>query len=494
MSPLPRGLVSFSLAVMTSLVGAVALTQFRGLSELPTLIATSAVIALVPLVVRIKDDFDLFEPIYLFALSFVVLFVVRPAFDVAGHGHLKPWLGHTLDPTYERALLMSIIGALGFYAGYFSRAARELGGRLPVPTERLSSNTLNAYLLFATLFSFAVSLVFLSRVGFGSLPHLLTHRSGSALIQGKSGYLYTAPLWLSALGILVLARATRWQSADGIAAFLLIAFSQVLTLGNGDRSWFLPVVSMVFIVWYLKRGRRPSLLVATLAFVVAFLFGISAARDFRVSSPIQRETLSGAASEPLIHPIGALHQFVDGADTAMVANLAIELQAVPSRIPFKHGMTYVQALARPIPRAVWPHKPAASDTELTAVLFPSVARTGGGFSYSFFGEPYLNFGWMGVLVLSALFGAAWRALYVWFRRAPRNPGVIALFAANWPFLAVYMRGGIGVDYQRQLIVVIPLFLALLLARIPVRRSTVIGAEGTTDVRGVTSPAGYSAKV
>jgi oligosaccharide repeat unit polymerase len=221
---------------------------------------------------------------------------------------------------------------------------------------------------------------------------------------------------------------------------------------------------MLAAVWYLKRGTQPSLLTITVSLAIVFVFGISAARDYR--NPYAHGlTLSESLTKPISSPHSALNQFFDGADTAMVVNLAVEMQFVPEEISFKHGQTYLGALARPIPRALWPSKPRAADTELTEKIFPTIARGGGGFSFSLFGEPFLNFGWLGVFLIPALLGVVWRALYVWFQRAPRNPSVIALYAVNWPFMVIYMRGGIGVDYQRQLIVVIPLLVAITLAEL-----------------------------
>jgi hypothetical protein len=69
---------------------------------------------------------------------------------------------------------------------------------------------------------------------------------------------------------------------------------------------------------------------------------------------------------------------------------------VPARIPHAHGRTYLNALARPVPRALWPDKPKAADTLLTARIWPRLAAIGGGFAFSLFGEPYLNFGLAGV--------------------------------------------------------------------------------------------------
>jgi oligosaccharide repeat unit polymerase len=148
----------------------------------------------------------------------------------------------------------------------------------------------------------------------------------------------------------------------------------------------------------------------------------------------------------------------------MVPDLAAELQIVPGAAPYRYGATYMGALARPVPRTLWPGKPTAADTQLMDRLWPALAAQHVLFTFSFFGEPFWNFGFAGVVAISALFGIAWRTLYEWYQRAPRNRTVIAIYALSWPFLFVYMRGGIGVDYQRQLIAVLPIVVAAFFAR------------------------------
>ncbi len=464
------GLLAVSFSVGWSVQ---ALPVFR---DIWWLIAASAVVAAVPLgTALLTRHFDIFEPVHLFAFSYLILFVIRPAVDFNTPGGPLAWLGYSLRSTYSGALLVGLAGALAFYIGYYVRIGRQIGTRLPTPSGVWARADLNAFVLTAIVISVTVFGEFIRRRGIGSVANLFHGRTllTASAYRSSSGYLYTAPLWLTSIGILILVLARRWWSAEGVVAFALLAFSQVMTIGGGDRSWTLPVGGMVFVVGYLRRRRRPSAPVLVTAIVLVFLFNISAVRDYRTST-LPGTSVAEYAAEPVSKPGKALQDFFGGADTAMAANLAVELQFVPSRIDFALGRTYANAAALPVPRAVWHHKPPVADTELTAAIFPAVARAGGGFSFSLFGEPYLNFGYFGVIGISMLLGIASRALYAWFLRAPRNPTVIAFYALNWPFLLVYMRGGLGVDYQRQVIVVSPLIAAAAFAQ--VRRHRLLPAD------------------
>jgi oligosaccharide repeat unit polymerase len=153
----------------------------------------------------------------------------------------------------------------------------------------------------------------------------------------------------------------------------------------------------------------------------------------------------------------------------MVDDFAIELQFVPVSLNYQFGNTYLEALARPVPRALWSGKPIEADSQLMKAIWPRFQAAGTGFAFSFFGEPFLNFSWVGVFIVALIFGVLCRTLYAWFRRDARNSAVIAVYALSWPFVFVYMRGGFGVDYQRQLIYVLPVIGALVLAGIKRRR-------------------------
>ena len=81
---------------------------------------------------------DWLEPVHLFALSFLVLFVLRPVFDLTRDDGLF-LLGYSLEPTYARALLVGVAGAAAFYAGYYVNVGRRLAAgcqSLPSPALR----------------------------------------------------------------------------------------------------------------------------------------------------------------------------------------------------------------------------------------------------------------------------------------------------------------------------------------------------------------------
>jgi oligosaccharide repeat unit polymerase len=250
---------------------------------------------------------------------------------------------------------------------------------------------------------------------------------------------------------------------------MLLLFSQLTEIALGDRAWTLPALAAVILTWYLRRGRRPAVWTAGLFLVAVFIVGVTVPRQYRATVDRQA-TLAQTLIDATVDPGSGVAQFFGGADTAMVDALAIELQFVPGIIPYQFGGTYLEEVARPFPRSLWLGKPVAADTQLMRAIWPEYDRVYVGFSFSLFGEPYLNLGFGGVLIFGLVFGVLCKTLYAWFLRDPRNPAVIAIYALSWPFVFVYARGGVGVDYHRQLIYTLPVLLAIVLAGIR-RRAT-----------------------
>jgi hypothetical protein len=432
------------------------------------LVLLAAMLSALPFTVGVvRRQFDVFEPIYLFALSYFVLFTLHPVAQLITSAGAPTFVGYAIGQTYGTALAIGAVGAVLFYVGYYLPLGRDLGQRLPLPLASWSSASLAAYVVLAAVAAIgALSLFLFTNGGLSILGAFFSGRNptSSTALQQSSGYLYSAPLLLAPVGILVISlNGQRWR----LGAFLglaLVAASQVLTIGLGGRSWILPALVALFFIWYLRRNARPGPAVITIALALIFLFGVTLPRQYR-NTDSRNTPLSQILIDDILSPGPSLQDFFAREDTAMVDGLAVELQFVPQHIPYQLGRTYLEAASRPVPRAVWADKPRAAETQLMATIWPQLATGGVLFSFSIFGEPYLNFGWLGVTAAALLFGVFWRVLYAWFKRAPRNPWVFSLYSLSWPFLFVYMSGGIGLFYQRHLIYVLPVLLAYLLIRV-----------------------------
>ena len=103
------------------------------------------------------------------------------------------------------------------------------------------------------------------------------------------------------------------------------------------------------------------------------------------------------------------------------------VKAVPDKLNFQFGKTYLDAVLILIPRSLYPDKTTVNlDTVIGNKVFECDAFGACGVPPGFVGESYLNFGPIGVLVSAALYGLLIGKLDARFRRAGKG-GLFDLF-------------------------------------------------------------------
>jgi hypothetical protein len=134
-------------------------------------------------------------------------------------------------------------------------------------------------------------------------------------------------------------------------------------------------------------------------------------------------------------------------DTAMAPSLAILMDNLGTSIPYQYGKSYINLVAKPVPRALWPGKPIEFDTQMMIILFPTYAASGVGFAFSAISEPLVNFGLTGVIVFFILIGIFNRRNLE--KLINRRTG-ISIFLNAWlaGFMFILIRGNLSVDFQR----------------------------------------------
>jgi oligosaccharide repeat unit polymerase len=397
-----------------------------------------------------KADQDIFGPLVFVAVAYCLLFCIRPlATEYVWGASSSESLGYRIGPSLAEAIFVATCGVAALGSGYLSVRRRpgpaRLKSTLDIPP---GFGVLTAH---AVVVSSALLLLFLRQSG--GAPVLWGGRSVEVArqFQGASGYLYAAPQMLLPFGLYLLAFRTL-SSGWRLLGCGLILFSQIAQVGPGNRSYLIPAAISVFMVLYMRTDRRPRLRTVAISLVVLMAIGITLPREQRVADPSYTSVSAFDIGE-------GTKEFLVGLDTAMVDNLALVVEERDSDLPYRWGATYIAALARPIPSALWPGKPPAADQELNEVLFPWHYQRHIGFSYSFFAEPYYNFGITGVITVSFLMGVLLRRFWIWYGRSRLDPYRIAIIALTIPYIIVYARGGLGVDYHRQAIATIPFLVA-----------------------------------
>jgi len=200
--------------------------------------------------------------------------------------------------------------------------------------------------------------------------------------------------------------------------------ASLVLLGAGQRGPFIAAVSAAGLVW-LKTGRKRRkqrstvMLGALLLLLITGLIG--AARGAATDRAI---TLSNVIEQPF------------GAGNNLFLPIAGLVTTVPAEIPYLHGDSYLQVFLLPIPRALWPTKPADDITVVTTRFDPGKS----GLYFPAFGEGYANFGYLGVALIGFFLGIVAELLHRRFVSSHDLKRCLAAAVQAGVFLQLFSRG------------------------------------------------------
>jgi oligosaccharide repeat unit polymerase len=203
------------------------------------------------------------------------------------------------------------------------------------------------------------------------------------------------------------AAAARDRRGLVLAALAVVVVAIGFTL-TGNRSPAFQAVEVGLIAGLLAAGKdrlggRGVVLLALVGIV--FVLGAGLFGAFRLSS---RGEIVGPPNPYAIEHtpdyVGLTAIAIKGYLVVPINNLESTLEAVPDRIDWRLGLTYVQPLL-----TVMPGKQSTFDADLKAALDQRYA--GGGTVPGLLGEAYANFGPLGWFLIPLLAGTAIMALY-----------------------------------------------------------------------------------
>jgi len=184
---------------------------------------------------------------------------------------------------------------------------------------------------------------------------------------------------------------------------LLLCLSVILPFLSSQKTMIANMLILSMMAWHYlyktisARAIASSLIVLTIS--LAILTEFRGASQQRVAVSSDAEDYTAALEYTLNRPY-----FLGVAKTSMiVAN-------VPSRVDYQYGQSLILWIFAPIPRALWPQKPAVR-------IGPFIARSiyqrenRSGIPPGFIAELYLNFGYYGIVIGMLVLGMVTRVAY-----------------------------------------------------------------------------------
>jgi hypothetical protein len=344
-----------------------------------------------------------FSLLFAAVMAAMFLFVILPATEAQLWGHTTI-AGNDYRAGITGGLQIAALAQSGMLAG--AVAARTLR---PFPafsrlSPRLSPSRLDTA-AWRSIVAGVVAVIAFSILGRASLRDFFVYTTSSgygtfaAEASGNLGFL-TAVQSVAGLALVLLPlrlgrtgpggpRFGGTSLAPWAAPLLAAVAGTLVLLGGGQRGRFFVPVFAAGLVWLKisKRNRPPRRVAAAGVLVLIALGGlIGVAREAGGSHQI---TTGAVLAEPF------------GAGNDLFLPLAGLASIVPGQFPYLHGISYLQAAAFPIPRALWSGKPEDAMISVTKAIDPSDS----GLAFPEFGEMYANFGMPGVLAGSLLLGA-----------------------------------------------------------------------------------------
>jgi oligosaccharide repeat unit polymerase len=366
---------------------------------------------------------------------------VGPVYDVQRQTDLFflrfPAGVHALQPTLQQALLMALLGltsfALGWYTGDKPAAA-------PAYTVRWRPAALNMLAIVytvtgLTLFSIGVALVGGPRAVLGALGDRIR------LTQGLN-YLFQATVLLVCVSIVWFTRLlTTGRSLRSVPFWTYTAGAFLVSALQGSKSILFVFVLTLALLYHRLRARIKGTLAVlggAITFVALTAYALFAREYLAVGQLISLTTwdLASVFNAIRIEFVGNFIQL----QTMMVL-----VGRVPHDLPYQLGRTYLATATMPVPRGLWPDKPLPSTGIFTLAFWPDTwLLNGTTLPPGLFGEFYLNFGWIGVIVGGFVFARFGRRLLARHAAAPLDPRRVLLYALFVAMAAHYIRGDFAV--------------------------------------------------
>jgi hypothetical protein len=434
------------------------------------ILVTIALILLVPILRRIvRRQFDVFEPIVLFGISYGVMFIVRPAAMLFTDDLMYKRPSQTIDisSAFTEMLAIALLGAVAFVFAYSLPVGRRVAFKLKGPPTNFHIDTaVTAALIiaFGGILSFLWFLV--STGSIEALGLLLTGRSLelTEAVRRSSAYVWHGPLLLVPASLILWGIGrTRRNNFLVIIALFVIGVLLLRAAPHGSRMVLFPFFCGLVVYYYAAKMSRPRLLtVLTLAVITLIL---STFFQFFRSSQFRQDAGVWGVLSHSVNPYQWLEPLAVGEDAAMAPLLAVALQNIPEQFPYAYGgATFGDLLIRPIPRQIWVGKPLSPRESLVSTLWPIEYRSGTvNPEFSVLLYFYLDLWVVGVAIGMAAYGILARGLYEYFRMHQTDVTVQLLFSVTLPFLVIALRDSPVDTLVRAIFMVLPIWIIFQIA-------------------------------
>jgi len=439
----PRAKVFARTAGLSLVVGIALAWSLRVSSSAPLVaieLAQLAVVLIILLVLRVNTGgIDLFNPFVLVLFEFLLLYTLQ--------AHLMTTGGEQFSKTFApemlagrdlqvRAAVCASLALLSVTTGYFSgglgRKTRSPDvGRVWGPRGARPENgdfrTRRGVVIVGGLALFATLIVTVG--GPTSLVHNLYNRT--TFFQGKNYFAY-GPVVMFAGAAARLMSEEAWPPRRSTGLLLGLSFGLSFLTGAKANVAIEAILLAGIYHYSVRRLRAP--MVAALCVVLVFS---SVALDIYLRNALPRHVSIGQA----VSEAGGPQRLVTtlfASDTFFGEQaMALAVTSFPSAHRYLGVDAFTPVLLAPVPRSVYAGKPLPTAAIFTQQFAPSFYDAGSTVPATAFGEMYIAFGYVGIILGGLALGYVLRRVYDARYRSTRH---LFVCVATSALVLHYLRG------------------------------------------------------
>jgi hypothetical protein len=426
------------------------------------------IVTLSPILIRIvQRRFDPFEPIQTIAVTFFILYALRPfAEQVAGITYF--------DNQYMRGGLVwaeeiSLAGISSLYLGYAIWSGRAIARRAPAVPQSWDPERSVRFGIWVLVWCGLLTGLFAASVGPGTLFHFYLGRTTTSYqtFLSVAGYVGLGPyLSIPAAVIFAFAFARLRTFKTLLLLIVSLAIAAFISFPQGNRTYILALVFPLLVFPYLRKGSRPSAGTTVLAIIAAILAlnFFLAIRDVGKRGP-----LLGTLTGTVTHVGHQLSKFATGVDLAEFSVLELEAEAYHQKVDpltYHPAQTLLSLVVYPLPRHLIGTKPPAAGQFVVNRLFPPKGGQRASFNPAMFGDFWADGGYVTIFLYCFIIGIGIRFFWEYFVLYSDSEGVQVVFAMLLPLLVIMIRNSIVDAIARGLFLAGPLLLGLIVCSRP----------------------------
>lgn len=357
------------------------------------------------------------DPIWLSLGSFTIFFFLRPLSDYLNSSFR--WVYIDVSDSADRALTAALVAMATYLIGTSLTAGRTIARRLPAPISGYRTDQLFVSAVALLFIGYALKL---SSAILAGGPHTLLATRRQLQDDAINVPLITEGTLIVLPAFLLFWKLQEKTALPSRAGMVLCTLPLLQSIYSGNRRYALIFLISTGTFFFLKSRRSPSLLQATGALVLLYLFLIAPIEISRATGMPYKDSTIYAVN----HPTTVADQlFLESQSTAMLNTFAILLQSSDQPVlqGYRRGLsTLTETLLQPIPRELWNSKPLPIRTLLIQAnwgmergacsnLCPTAT------ALSTF---YSDLGLLGVVLGVFAFAVGMRAAYQYWVRFPES--------------------------------------------------------------------------